>query len=162
MGCFDGHVEWWSQADYAFNLKPVPGRLWCNLDSGKRTLSKSAPRRASERAGPVSADECKPVPQSNPPRSSGLFLSWRVWHRRPVQAEARLRMPSDRQRIRRPCASTSNTRTRTSWPRLHHIAGGRGTTILGQFRNVHQSLKARFQFNERPEFRDARHFAIDD
>lgn len=33
MGCFDGHVEWWSQADYAFNLNQSPGRLWCNLDS---------------------------------------------------------------------------------------------------------------------------------
>lgn len=33
MGCFDGHVEWWSQADYAYQVNQAPGRLWCNPDS---------------------------------------------------------------------------------------------------------------------------------
>ena len=30
VGCMDGHVEWWSKADYSFHLTQQPGPLFCN------------------------------------------------------------------------------------------------------------------------------------
>ena len=34
VGCFDGHVEWLSSADFLAELNRSPGRLWCSPFSG--------------------------------------------------------------------------------------------------------------------------------
>jgi hypothetical protein len=33
VGCFDGHVEWMSAADFYAEAQKLPGRLWCNPGS---------------------------------------------------------------------------------------------------------------------------------